>query len=225
MAGREDIARTLHRAGAEREQIPELTNQIMQLHRSLGRGTAAQAAALAGGAGAELSTARTNTIRQLSGFQTELRSIQREARRAATAMSQMQAPTSASIMEGLEGDTGMSIPTAQDAYVNRGGLMGVSSGDIVVSRRHLANAVLARQGAMAGPAVSMAGEGMMAGPTPTVPGGGGGTMNISIPVMLDGREIARAVGRANVTQLERGGGRLPPGQRRSLRETGFSRSV
>jgi len=66
----------------------------------------------------------------------------------------------------------------------------------------------------------------MVGPSPTVPGGGGGgVMNISIPVMLDGREIARAVGRANVTQLERGGGRLPPGQRRSLRETGFSRVV
>ena len=202
------------------EQLRSTIQQIITAQRSMGRGDVARGRELAGGA--DFEAVIRDATRQVGGFETALDALNDvivEATQGIGESAPRRAPDVASVY-------GTSIPDAEDAYVNRGGLMGVSSGDIVVSRRHLANAVLARQGAMAGPAVSMAGEGMMVGPSPTVPGGGGGgVMNISIPVMLDGREIARAVGRANVTQLERGGGRLPPGQRRSLRETGFSRVV
>jgi hypothetical protein len=126
---------------------------------------------------------------------------------------------------GAEGEGGEAVTTAEDAYVRRGGIMGVSSGDLVVSRRHLADAITARRGALAGPAAGMASQGGMAGPQPSTIGGGGGELAITVPVVIDGREVARAVGRANIQQLERGGGNIAPGQRRSLRETGFGRSV
>lgn len=217
------IQRTLEAGGMRGERLQETVQQIQRAQRSMGDLERANAQVLAGNRSLEEATLAAST--QLAGFEG---AMERFNDWVLANTGEAVGRSEPSILPNVSSpsDVNQSIPEAQDAYVNRGGLMGVSSGDIVVSRRHLANAVLARQGAMAGPAVSMAGEGMMAGPTPTVPGGGGGgTMNISIPVMLDGREIARAVGRANVTQLERGGGRLPPGQRRSLRETGFSRSV
>jgi hypothetical protein len=144
---------------------------------------------------------------------------------AASAASALRTIGNTSVTE----EEGMSIPDeefgfAEDAYVRRGGLMGVSSGDLIVSRDRLADAIFASRGEMAGPAVGAA-TSQMTGPSPSAATGGGGELNITIPVVIDGREIARANGRANIRQLERGGGRLPPGQRRSLRETGFNRVV
>lgn len=126
--------------------------------------------------------------------------------------------------ESVPGESGgAEVPVAEDAYVRRGGVMGVSSGDVIVSARHLADAITASRGALAAPAVAMA-SGVTTGSS-TVSSGEGGEFTITVPVVVDGREIARAQGRAQIRQLERGGGRLPPGQRRSLRETGFNRVV
>lgn len=219
--GREGVRTTLESVGMSGDQLESMVTSVHRAMRNMGDLEASQARVIAGDR--SLEDASLGAARQLAGFEGVADRFNDAVLRAAGVLDQL--PQSGSRLE-IGAASPEPVPVAQDAYVNRGGLMGVSSGDVIVSRQHLANAVLARQGAMAGPAVSMAGEGMMVGPTPTVPGGGGGgAMNISIPVMLDGREIARAVGRANVTQLERGGGRLPPGQRRSLRETGFNRVV
>jgi TP901 family phage tail tape measure protein len=114
----------------------------------------------------------------------------------------------------------------QDAYVRRGGLVSVASGDMVVSRNRLASGIRSNEGGMVGPMLGGASAGgAMVGPSLSASSGGGGEFVITVPVIIDGREIARANGRANIRQLERGGGRLPPGQRRSLRETGFNRVV
>jgi hypothetical protein len=49
---------------------------------------------------------------------------------------------------------------------------------------------------------------------------GGGSMP-PIIIQIDGREIARAVGREHATHLERSGISTQPGQRRTMRESGF----
>lgn len=217
--GAAGIRQSLQAGGMTGDRLEQTVTQIQAAMRNFGDLEREQASVIAGNSSLEDATLAAS--RQLAGFDTVAEDARNELFAFAQGLNAVHPGST-----NLEIGAASPVPVAQDAYVNRGGLMGVSSGDIVVSRRHLANAVLARQGAMAGPAVSMANEGSMVGPAPTVTGGGGGgSMNITIPVMLDGREIARAVGRQHVSQLERGGGRLPPGQRRSLRETGFSRVV
>lgn len=105
--------------------------------------------------------------------------------------------------------TGFEVPGMEDGYVRRGGLVNVATDDLVVNRTRLASVIRAGRGDLAGVAA----------------GGGGGDMTVTVPVIVDGREIARATGRAAVRQLERGGARIAPGQRRSLRETGSERRV
>jgi len=113
--------------------------------------------------------------------------------------------------EGQRSPVGSSLQhPVQDAYVSRGGLVNVSSDDLIVNRSRLAQVISAGRGELAGLATG---------------GGGNGDMTITVPVVVDGREIARATGRAQSRQMERGGARLEPGQRRSLRETGSRRHV
>jgi TP901 family phage tail tape measure protein len=218
---RQDIQNNLMRHGnIQGEYLQQMTERIMSRQSGMSETDVQNARDVAG---VGLITGRdgiqkgvVDTTRQLGGFE----------HAAAGAMGTLQAIADWDVDAALAGPQVQSnMPDlAEDAYVNRGGLMGVSSGDLVVSRRHLANAVTARRGALAGPAVGMSGSDGMIGPQPSS-SGGGGEIAVTVPVSIDGREIARAVGRASVQQLERGGGNIAPGERRSLRETGFRRNV
>lgn len=118
------------------------------------------------------------------------------------------------------------IPGVEDAYINRGGLIRASSGDVVVSREHLARAVSARRGAMVGPAMGEGvGDRTMTGPMTSSHGGGASEVTVEVPLVIDGTEIARAVGRAHIRHLERSGASFAPEQRRTMRETGFTERV
>jgi TP901 family phage tail tape measure protein len=115
--------------------------------------------------------------------------------------------------------TGFELPEAGDAFVRRGGVLRVSSGDIVLSRRELASAIIGSRGSMlASPAPQL-----VAVPPTGAPSGGGisGEVVVPVSVQVDGREVARSVGRAHVGHLERSGGKFAPGVRRQMRETGF----
>lgn len=208
--GREAVAQHLAQAGLQGEALTAALDNIVRIQTNQGDALETEARGLVSGIGPfrDYSGATRDATVQLVQFGELLRDLNAQGAGGA----------------GTEGE-GAAVPTAEDAYVRQGGLMNVSSGDVVVSRRHLADAILASRGAMAAPAVGAAGERSMAGPAPSAATGGGGEMVVSIPVIIDGREIARANGRANIRQLERGGGRLPPGQRRSLRETGFNRVI
>ncbi len=115
------------------------------------------------------------------------------------------------------------MTTMQDGYVRRGGIAGVSTGDIVVSRSHLADAVSGPRGSMVSNIVGSDNS------TIQPPGGGAApstSIQADVPIILqlDGSEIARAVGKVHLRHLERSGTTIQPGQRRTLAESGFSES-
>lgn len=106
---------------------------------------------------------------------------------------------------------------AGDVYVQRSGVLpfSVSRGDMLISRDHLAAALTTGRGGMVNTQRGMTGPETSAPSSPS-------TIEVVIPVQIDGREIARAQGRVEVQQLERGGARFRPGARRALRETGVA---
>lgn len=212
----EDIRARLHHQGIEGARLNQLTESIHRAQQAFTSEEAvvreAQRMSRETWLGTrDLSGSLTDSVVQLRQFGAVLESMS----------SRVGVGSGVMLRPGMEAPLS---PLAEDAYVQRGGVMGVSSGDLIVSRRHLADAITARRGALAGPAVGMSSEGSMAGPQPST-SGGDGDITVTVPVTIDGREVARAVGRANVRQLERGGGDIAPGERRSLRETGFRRNV
>lgn len=216
VTGEEQVRARLQQEGITGDRLSELTASIVRVQESMSQEEAtreAQRMAPEGllGMTRDLQTGVDASVRQLAQFGPAID-------RATSALYELQAA-----VPGEEQSVPVGNIMAEDAYVRRGGLMGVSSGDLIVSRDRLADAIFASRGEMAGPAVGAA-TSQMTGPTPSA-ATGGGELNITIPVVIDGREIARANGRANIRQLERGGGQLPPGQRRSLRETGFNRVI
>jgi len=216
--GREMVARYLRQQGIVGQEHAEATARIVRIQEQRGDELNAEAERLVsargpfGMLGRDMPNAVRESILQLGQLSEILRTINTN-----TSTSGPGSP-GYGVLDGPE------IPYAYDGYVQRGGLMGVASGDLIVSRRHLAEAITARRGALAGPAVGSAPVNNLAGPQPSVVGGSG-ELAVTVPVMIDGREVARAVGRANIQQLERGGGDIAPGERRSLRETGFRRNV
>lgn len=109
--------------------------------------------------------------------------------------------------------------TRNDVMVGSTGFLPfpVAAGDMLIQRNELANILASTtSGSLVGtsqPQVSA---------TPS--GGGGGstevTLNLDIPVIVDGREIARAVGRHTLQIDQRRGTTVRPGARRRVAETG-----
>lgn len=108
---------------------------------------------------------------------------------------------------------------AKDATATRPGLLPVSAGDIVVDRSALASAITSqRRGAMLGR--MGLGQGMPGVTTP--PPATGGTVNVNVPVQIDGRQVALAVARVKLDDLQRSGATIRPGERRALLQRGFA---
>jgi len=107
---------------------------------------------------------------------------------------------------------------ARDAMIERGGLIPVSAGDVVLDRASLARAVVSQmRGGLVPRAVSEATAGGSGAPR----GSGGGETVVAVPVSIDGREVARAVARVKLDELERSGAQMRPGDRTNLLERGF----
>lgn len=112
---------------------------------------------------------------------------------------------------------------ARDAAVTSGGLLPVSSGDVVLDRASLAQAVVSQlRGGLAG----RVGAGALGGgdpgrtsPPPAVPTA---PLRIEVPVTIDGRQIALAVAEVHLDELERSGATMQPGDRTLLLERGFT---
>jgi TP901 family phage tail tape measure protein len=217
----EEIRNMLRRSGMRDDQLESSTRRIMELQESQSTRTLRQR-------GLELVGRERITRRGAETTRLAARQLAGLAHAAAAARAHIAAGNVVSGYQTGGGEAPLAGtifgPPAEDAYIRQGGAISVSSGDVVISRRHLANAMTARAGAMAGP-MPFEGERPMVGPSPSGAGGGGGGGTLAVPIVLqvDGREIARAVGRANIDQIQRGGGTFRPGDRRSIRETGFSR--
>jgi TP901 family phage tail tape measure protein len=210
----EGIRTRLSGHGISGDRIAELTTQIMNLQRTMNEQDMAMAQRDAPGVfglpswlfGHDIEQGAEGAAEQLGQFE--------EALRSASARMFMDNMTS------TEGP--MSVPGVQDGYIQRGGIIRAASGDVVVSRQHLARAVSARRGAMVGPAMGEGtGDRTMAGPTASGSGGGSMVAEVPVEVVLDGDVIARAVGRRHIRHLERSGAAFAPEQRRTMRESGF----
>jgi len=95
----------------------------------------------------------------------------------------------------------------------------VTAGDVLIHRNELARAMAGAPGALVQPPPPQ-----QVSATPQGDGGGGGTFTveetIEIPVVIDGREIARAVGRHTLDVDQRRGASIRPGSRRRVAEAG-----
>jgi hypothetical protein len=110
---------------------------------------------------------------------------------------------------------------AKDAFVTATGLLPVSAGDVLLDRASLAGAVVSQ---MRGGLAGRAGAGALGGGDPgrTSPApAGGGELRIEVPVEIDGRQIALAVARVKLDDLERSGAKIEPGSRAALLQRGF----
>jgi|GEM_PF-4521404 len=113
------------------------------------------------------------------------------------------------------------LKPAQDARVNSPGLLPVSAGDIVVDRSALASAVTAARGAMAPSVVQAAAGAAPAQMNAAQPVDLSGQITVNVPVTIDGRQVALAVAKVNLSDLERSGARMRPGARSALLQRGF----
>jgi TP901 family phage tail tape measure protein len=129
---------------------------------------------------------------------------------------QMSSPVS-----GAGGAVAGSTTPVQDAYITRTGYLSapVSAGDMFVNRDSLARAIATPAGGLAG-----ATSAQQIGATPQSQQPVSNTTNaqleLNIPVTVDGREIARAVGNYNLQVDERRGVSITPGSRRRVMENG-----
>lgn len=115
------------------------------------------------------------------------------------------------------------VKPAKDAAVTTGGLLPVSAGDVVLDRASLAQAVVSQlRGGLAGRvgmgALGGGDSGRTSPPSvaPTAP------LRIEVPVVIDGRQVARAIAAVHLDELERSGTTLRPGDRTLLLERGFA---
>jgi hypothetical protein len=111
--------------------------------------------------------------------------------------------------------------TAGDVVVGSSGYLPfpVSAGDMLVHRGELARAIAGERGDLVQPPSNQ-----QVSATPNSGGSGGGTTSIQasfeIPVTIDGREVARAVGSRMLEVDQRRGTRIRAGDRRRVAETG-----
>jgi len=212
--GRENIEARLAREGVTGEgRIQRLTDEIVRFQRTMTEADVRMGRTLAEQRGIfgfrQMNRGIDQSVSQLNQFETAIGN-------AAAALQTM--PTGFGEAEDVSGQP-MSV---QDAHIQRGGVIRAATGDILVSRSHLARAVSARRGAMVGPAMGEgAGDRTMAGPTASSGGGGSMVAEVPVEVVLDGDVIARAVGRRHIRHLERSGAAFAPEQRRTMRESGF----
>lgn len=114
------------------------------------------------------------------------------------------------------------IKPAKDAMISSGGMIPVSAGDVVMDRASLASAVVSQmRGGLAGRAGAGALGGGDPGRTSPPPASSSGPLQITIPLTMNGREIAIAVAEVQLDELERNGSNMNPGDRRNLLERGF----
>lgn len=115
------------------------------------------------------------------------------------------------------------VRPARDAVVRSGGFVPVSAGDVVLDRSALAGALTSSmRGGLASsvsPALGQGDPGRVTPPPANV--NVGGEITVTVPVQIDGRQVALAVGRANLSDLERHGATLNPGDRSALLQRGF----
>ena len=160
------------------------------------------------------------SVEEMRGFTRQTDAAGRSASRLADDLDAILDPEAGGA--GKVGNT-TRIVTAQDAYVNRGGWVAASAGDVIIDRNRLAAAMTGGPGAMIprllGPAMA---QQVGAMPQSTTPDGMGQTIDahFEIPVMVDGREIARAVGRHTFQVGERRGRSSSPGERRRVHAEG-----
>ncbi len=114
------------------------------------------------------------------------------------------------------------LKTARDAMVSSGGMIPVSAGDVVMDRASLATAVVSQ---MRGGLAGRAGGGALGGGDPgrvsPAPATSSGPIQINTSIQVDGREIAIAVAKVQLDELERNGSNMNPGDRSNLLERGF----
>lgn len=128
------------------------------------------------------------------------------------------------IQQTALGTVSSSMPAAaQDAAVTRTGYLPfpVSAGDVLVNRDSLASAITANAGGMVPTGQRTQASATDAGSTPNV--NLEGDFSVEIPVMIDGREIARASGRYNLQVDQRRGVSLSPASRRQVAQSGTPR--
>lgn len=206
------VTARLASAGISGRQLTDTTNRILAYQRTAGHenlirearhmasGTGSwltkSASFAVGGEGraGDYSEALEQNVSQLSTFSTALESATRALRNIGTPQ------------------------TAGDAIINRSGVIRATAGDVLVNRASLADAITSAPGGMTSDII---GQRQHTAGSPASGGSGGGGSG-DIVIQIDGREIARAVGRQHATHLERSGVSIQPGQRRTMRESGFS---
>ena len=116
------------------------------------------------------------------------------------------------------GSIGMFKPV-KDAIVTSPGILPVSGGDVVLDRRSLAAGLQSQlRGGLMNRATGLGeGDPGMASPPPKQPN----TLEIKIPLVIDGVKVAKAVARVQLDEIERSGRQMNPGMRRSLLERGY----
>jgi hypothetical protein len=161
----------------------------------------------------------TETQRQLmSGLNTNFQSASRAAVQFSRAMNDARGglPVGTGYELGPE-DFGGGIPEVQDAYVRNGGIVSVADDDLIVARSELARVLsMSPGGAIPSPHPQQVG----ATPQSQQPAQMNTSVNFEVPVYLDGREIARAIGTQNLQTDQRRGTRTAPGSRRRVTQSG-----
>lgn len=161
----------------------------------------------------------TETQRQLmSGLNTNFQSASRAAVQFSMAMNEARGglPYGTGYELSPE-DFGGAVPEVQDAYVRRGGIVSVADDDLIVARSELARVLSMSPG---GAIPSSSPQQVGATPQSQQPAQMNTSVNFEVPVYLDGREIARAIGTQNLQTDQRRGTRTAPGSRRRVTQSG-----
>ena len=109
--------------------------------------------------------------------------------------------------------------TVGDAYMTSSGFLPfqVSQGDLLINRNSLANAMVSGPGGLAPPTpASSAGESTNQHSGQRMQA----TVNLEIPVMIDGREVARVIGQRVLNMDQRRGVSIDPGRRERVAQHG-----
>lgn len=148
-----------------------------------------------------------------SGLNTNFNEASRSVASFAVALGNLDLPSNPIDPEMFGGG----VPEVQDAYVRRGGIVAAASDDLIVNRRRLAQVISMGPGdAIPSPVIQQVG----AMPQGQHPASSETTVRFEIPLYLDGREIARAVGTQTLQSDQRRGVRTEGGSRRRVAQSG-----
>lgn len=207
--GNQEGADRRNKAAAQSQSFNQAQQMAQQLVRFQRAGTAVS---LNGAAGPKTTLDRNIIEQRISQY---LRTQNYSQAQIATALQNL-----SGTLQGVKPTASTKpVVTAKDAQVTGAGLLPVSPGDLVLDRAVLASAVTSqhRGGMMGRTGLSGSDSGSASPP----PARGGGAMTISVPISLDGRQIALAVAEVRLDDIERSGGRLEPGDRGALLTRGF----